>query len=515
MPTREESPPETPPADASRSNQLTVPSADRGGLSSFLEGAIFFFLCLFAILLPHSIKGAQHSWQIAFLFWMAKLAVERKRPFPQPLSAPLLVFVTLSAISTALSPDPYLSWDRMKLVCLVLAGIVVAQSLQRLTQVRILVFLLILSGLAVAVFTAWQYTYGVGVRVALIAPQTPLYKAHVHHDDIITHINGHSVHTPAQLERIIEQSPPGTLFRIDYLRGFPFQKEQTFVTREQVMKSAFGTYWLQFARGRPFRAQGTLGHYVVFAEMLMQLGCMSWAMLLSTAPRKTGLWLLFALTFAALAVALLLSETRAALAGLAAGCFVALWALAGKRVRVWATSLLVFGCVAGGLWMYHARGLSLEDTHDPGTQFRRLMWEDGVRLARQHPWFGVGMETTRVHWQEWNIRGFALYHVQSHFHSTPLQIAVERGLPALIAWVWFVVAYLVFLVRLLRRTRERSRFAAGVVGGVLAGFVAFQTTSLVHYNLGEEPLVMILFFYFGLALAIDRMLKTPGAVDVP
>ncbi|MFZ0794222.1 MAG: hypothetical protein WAM65_10645, partial [Candidatus Korobacteraceae bacterium] len=78
MPTREESPPETPPADASRSNQLTVPSADRGGLSSFLEGAIFFFLCLFAILLPHSIKGAQHSWQIAFLFWMAKLAVERK-----------------------------------------------------------------------------------------------------------------------------------------------------------------------------------------------------------------------------------------------------------------------------------------------------------------------------------------------------------------------------------------------------------------------------------------------------
>ena len=73
-------------------------------LISFLEGAIFFFLCLFAILLPHSIKGAQHSWQIAFLFWLVKLAVERKRPFPQPLSAPLLVFITLSAISTALSP---------------------------------------------------------------------------------------------------------------------------------------------------------------------------------------------------------------------------------------------------------------------------------------------------------------------------------------------------------------------------------------------------------------------------
>jgi hypothetical protein len=48
----------------------------------------------------------------------------------------------------------------------------------------------------------------------------------------------------------------------------------------------------------------------------------------------------------------------------------------------------------------------------------------------------------------------------------------------------------------------------------LAGFVAFQVTSLVHYNLGEEPLVAILFFYFGLAIAIERMVKAPEALDV-
>jgi hypothetical protein len=37
----------------------------------------------------------------------------------------------------------------------------------------------------------------------------------------------------------------------------------------------------------------------------------------------------------------------------------------------------------------------------------------------------------------------------------------------------------------------------------------------VHYNLGEEPLVTILFFYFGLAIAIDRMLNHPAALDAP
>ena len=131
---------------------VTVPSSDAARWVRWLEGLIFFFLILFAILLPHSIKGARHAWMAAGFLWLVKLAIERKRPFPQALSAPLLAYIVLSGISTALSPDPYLSWPRMKVVCLVLAGIVVAQNLQRLSQVRILVFLLLLSGLAAAGF---------------------------------------------------------------------------------------------------------------------------------------------------------------------------------------------------------------------------------------------------------------------------------------------------------------------------------------------------------------------------
>ena len=130
----------------------------------FVPLCLIFLLGLFAALLPHSIKGSQHAWQIACLLWLLKLLITRTRPFPQPLSAPLLAYVVLSGISTALSPDPYLSWDRMKIVCLLLVGIVVAQNLHRISQVRTLVYLLILSGLAVTVFTAWEYTYGIGVR---------------------------------------------------------------------------------------------------------------------------------------------------------------------------------------------------------------------------------------------------------------------------------------------------------------------------------------------------------------
>jgi O-antigen ligase len=123
------------------------------------------------------------------------------------------------------------------------------------------------------------------------------------------------------------------------------------------------------------------------------------------------------------------------------------------------------------------------------------------------------MEAVRNHWREFNIRGFAQYQVVSHFHCDFLQIAVDRGLPALAAWLWFVVAYIRFLVRAVGDVRAKSKFAAGVLAAVLAAFVGFQLTSILHYNLGEEPLVTILFFYFGLAIAIHRICRQPGACD--
>jgi hypothetical protein len=481
----------------------------------WLEGFIFFFLILFAILLPHSIKGARHAWMAAGFLWLAKLAIERKRPYPQALSAPLLAYILLSAISTALSADPYLSWPRMRVVCLLLAGIVLAQNLKRLSQIHILVSLLLLSGLAATAFTAWQYTYGVGVKAKYVAPTSDLHHAGVHSGDIVTQVNGSSVHTPARLTKMVEQSTPGSMLRIEYLRGEPFHKRETFLTREQFLKSGLGTPNLPLARGKPGRAQGTLGHYIVFAEMLMQLACLALALFLSTQQRKWGARAFFAIAFLALTAALMATQTRADIAGLAAGCVVALWLLGRKQTRIWAFTGLVIILLVATLWIHHTRKLDWIGAADSGTHFRVMMWEDGIRLIRQHPWFGVGIDTIFNHWQEWNIRGFSQYHVIYHFHSDYIQIAVERGLLTLAAWLWFVVAYLVFLFRLLRRTREHSRFATGVVTGVLAAFVGYLVPSAVQYCLGDDPLVMIMFFYFGLAVAIDRMLKTPGTVDVP
>ena len=509
----------TPISDAAPSHSPgNISSIDAGantsGWTRLLDPTIFGFFLLFAITLPHSIKGAERAWKIAFVLWLLKMAIERVRPFKQPLAAPLLAYVSLSAFSTLLSPDPYLSWDRMKFVCLFLVGIVFAQNLKRLSQVRWLLVVLVLSGFSAALYTGWQYSYGVGVRLAEFQSQR-LYQLGFRQNDIVASFNGHAVHTPEQLVSVVQQTPAAAQVEVRLLRGLGLQKLVIAATPDDFLNSGLGTASMKLVRGKPFRAEGTLGHYVVFAEMLMQIGCMAWALLLSAGVGNRGWKLVFAIAFAATAAALFATSTRAAVAGLLLGCVVSLLLLTTGKLRIAGTITLVVLLAGAILWIQHSRRSERVEGSDISTHFRVLMWEDGIRLVREHPWFGVGMETVRLHYREWNIRGFIQYNVQSHFHSTFLQIAVERGIPALLAWLWFCASYLVFLWRLIRRLQTQGLFARGVVVGVLAGFLAFSFTSFLHYNLGEESVAMITFFYFGIAIAVDGMTAIPGAIDVP
>jgi hypothetical protein len=509
--------------DSSASHLIVTgkPSEDQGQVTKarwtkYLDNAIFGLLVVFAIALPHSIKGAERSWKIALVLWLLKLLIDRARPDKQPLALPLLFYVFLSAISTVLSPEPYLSWDRMKFVCLFMAGIVVAQNVKRVSQVRWLVFLLVLSGFASVVYTGWQYSFGLGVRLTEFPIPSRLTNVGFLPNDIITSFGGRSVHTPEQLVRAVNETPPAARVAVEYMRGMGFHNiSQLMATPQDFLRSGIDTPAMKLDRGKPVRAQGTLGHYVVFAEMLMQVGCMAWALLLGMEGRAVSWKGVFAIAFAGIVAAIFATGTRAAVAGLVLGCFLSLVLLAGRRTRILAIAALMLIVAGATIWIQHTRQTKWVDPTDISTQFRVLMWEDGLRLVRQHPWFGIGMETVRVHYREWNVRAFIQYNVMSHFHSTYLQIAVERGMPALVAWIWFSIAYGVFLWRLIPRLRAQSRFAGAVAVGALAGLAAFSFTSFFHYNLGEESLAMVFFFYFGLAVAMDRILNLPGAMDEP
>ncbi len=499
-----------PETQAEPTNRLSNPP-----VATFLSGAIFCFFGLFVILLPWSIKGARYAWIAAFLLWIVSLIVERKRLRPQQLALPLLAYIVLSGISCALSYEPYMSWPYMKVVCwTALIATLFAQNLERLSQVRLLVLLLLLSATAVGGFTAWQYVRGMGLKIAFIGPGSPLYDAGLRPEDTLVGINDHSIHTPADIVHAVASVSPDATVRVRFLRGSPVRHKETFARAADFAGNGRVTDTVLLVKSTPYRAAGTLGHYGKLAEVFAPLACLAWALLLGTPSRKRWRQIAFAVMFLAITGTVFATQSRSALSGVLIGCMIALFLMLSRRARLWCISALLVLAVAAVFWIQHTRGLRWVDRRDPGTQYRALMWKDGMRLAVEHPLFGVGMDSVQNHWPEWHLEGFAKFQQFWNFHSDLVQLAAERGFLTLAAWLWFVAAYIIYLLRLLPRVRQRTRYGFAVVTGIFTGFVAFLLTSLVESSLSDDTLVMLVFFCVGVAIATERMLTTRGAIDV-
>jgi O-antigen ligase len=80
----------------------------------------------------------------------------------------------------------------------------------------------------------------------------------------------------------------------------------------------------------------------------------------------------------------------------------------------------------------------------------------------------------------------AVNELNPHLHNVPIQIAAERGLPALAVWLWFVVVAARDLWRQLR-----ARIAPAVAGAGLAALVAMVSAGMFEYNFGDSEFLML------------------------
>jgi O-antigen ligase len=89
--------------------------------------------------------------------------------------------------------------------------------------------------------------------------------------------------------------------------------------------------------------------------------------------------------------------------------------------------------------------------------------------------------------------------IQPHLHNVPLQIAAERGLPALAAWIWFVATVVVQLARRLRNATRPFLAAAGL--GAVAAMLA---AGLFEHNFGDSEFLLLFLAMVTLPLAAER-----------
>ncbi len=169
-----------------------------------------------------------------------------------------------------------------------------------------------------------------------------------------------------------------------------------------------------------------------------------------------------------------------------------------------ATVLLSIPIGLAGLYMMQqSRQVGFVDASDDSTQYRLTMWRDGERLLTTSPRnfiFGVGMDSVKEHWREWNMFDGGRMAV-SHFHSTPVQIAVERGVPALLIWTAMLGLYGVMLWRGLRSARETGDWRSiGIILGCIGGTVGFMNSGFVHNNIGDSEVALIFYLMMGLGV---------------
>jgi O-antigen ligase len=176
---------------------------------------------------------------------------------------------------------------------------------------------------------------------------------------------------------------------------------------------------------------------------------------------------------------------------------------------------LLIAAPVGARLLRQVRSVPLLSTREPSTAYRLTVWREGIHLLLSHPkhWIlGIGMDTLKARWREWGMfQGGRL--PLGHMHSSPVQIAVERGLPALLFWFWWFVRYL-RLLRLGLRSEvvNRDPTLAGIYLGTFGGTLGFLASSLVHYNFGDSEVIMVVYFQMGLIEGFHRLIHHEGRV---
>jgi O-antigen ligase len=463
------------------------------------------FLLLFAATLPHSIAASQIAAGGVTFFWILQLVGARRWRRRTPFDFPILCFLVISVLAAVFSLAPAVSVSKLRGTALVLLVLIVADSIRTRRQALLLVSVLLGSASLGAMATWWQKAVGDGVAIVSLTPDSPLRQAGVNPTDIILACNDQRLRQPEQLSQVLRDASGKQALRCQALVAgqdlyeftLPVQKWKAAVPRQQFGYTA--------TIGRYARARGTYSHYTTYSEVLLQLTALAIG-LWFVCPRKwRGPGGLLAVVPIVLAGALAATLTRGSWAGLVAGLLAMLWVRLGWRGRV--LSLLAAVLVLGGanLMLKQWRGSGFYNPADPGDQYRLLMWSDGVRLIGEYPWLGIGMDTVRVHWRELGIRAYEKFPLHSHFHSTPVQLGVERGLLGLAAWLWLMAVYLAVLIRLLRRYRDDDWAVYGLILGIFGGACGFLLSGVVHYNLGDSEVAMVLWLLAGVALALKQI----------
>jgi len=511
-------------APARHSSLIPHPSS----LSLWLERATVACLFLFAVAAPHSIAGTQGAWILGMALWLARFFV-RPRPVVHrtPVDYALLGFFVLTFLTALTSYDPDVSIGKLRAASLFTIVYLVAENVRDRRCLRALALTLVASCALGLVHTFGVVAAGRGVKVHALTADSALRAAGVREGDTILSVDGVPAANPEDVARGVETERPARerVYRWpDGARDCEWDARRACVrvyraevtpaynvARDGLAKDGTAAQTrlgiVSWGWGRDERATGFYGQYQTYSEALQLIASLALGLLVALRRKLSLKGVLLGVALAGMSVALILTVTRASWAGFLISALTIALIGASRRTLLVVAGVALPLVVAGLFVLQQKRQVGFIDTKEGSTAWRLIVWRDGLDvLARspRHVLAGVGMDSLKRHWREWGMFDGGRQ-PWGHLHSTPLQIAFERGVPTLLVWLAWLFVYGRMLWRLVLRGTVENWVERGLLLGALGGLVGFVVSGLVHYNFGDSEVVMIFYFVMGLALVAERV----------
>ena len=245
----------------------------------------------------------------------------------------------------------------------------------------------------------------------------------------------------------------------------------------------------------PQRITGFTSHWMTLSGEEMIVLLLIGALLYFAARRRGAGWI--AAAGGVIALSLVLGWTRSMWMGAALGLVYLTW--------LWKPRYLLLLPVAAAalLWANPAGvGDRIRSIERPAgdldsNRFRVVCRRTGWEMIQAHPWLGLGPEQVRAQFKAYipadEPRPLPTG-AYIHLHNVYLQYAAERGLPALLAFLWWLCKMLADFTRAARRTDPKDpkdgdrRF---VLHGAIAVMIAVLAAGWYEHNLGDGEVLTL------------------------
>lgn len=456
---------------------------------------------LFSAFAPHSIAAAEISLAIVGAGWLVRTLSNKQTGFRRtPLDLPIWTFFLWTVASSFLSQEPRISVAKLQSTCVVFLFYLTQAIVTRRIAV-LLVAVMILSGSAGTVYSIYDLARGRGVVIETVAPGSSLQALNIHPGDAIWRVGGRRVYSVADIDEVIKNSPKETPLNVSLIsQGEHVERPGLLVTGATKKQNSPSGITGNKPTHR-FRASGWTRHYETYAEILQILAQLALGLALANF-KNHGLNLrskLASVAFTLIALGIALTAMRTALVALVIGVCVISFRALGGRARILSLAGIFLLLAVGGFVVYKTRSQHALSLQDPSSSLRVQVARVGFSRLLVHPVFGHGMDAVHVHWAEWGFPGTDMLHL----HSTPLQLAFDRGLPALVFWLWIMWIFWRSASRGEKSWRDSSDTNRhGILlgaGGALTGFLA---SSLVNYNFGDGEVALVFWWLIGIVMVL-------------